>query len=212
MATEADPLRLIGTVGGVVTLAGLIGGAAAWIVKTRREARTLTMTTDKEARKDALDEYREIVADQRSQLAQRDARIASLERRGDSLKQITEEALATVEEMAKQKAAAEGKVIATPLVPVIPERNSPVTKEEIEAAELATVRGRMVAASVALGLPAREPGVPETDDERKLRLLAERQKNAQAVEPDGGTLREAIAEVPAKVVEELDKRDEKGGT
>lgn len=196
---EIDSWNLGGIVGGLVALSGGVVWLAKWI---------------RDGRKGSLDEYKDIVKDQRGQLAQKDDRIRYLEQRGDSLRGIADTALDALEDAAKKKLADEGKPAVVPVAAVIAERRSPVTKEEKEAAELATSRARLVAASLALDLPPREPGVPETDDQRVDRLAMER----IAVERDRivgdakplTALKKAVDVVSEKTVELLKKSDEEG--
>lgn len=113
-----------------------------------------------------------------------------------------------------------------PLAPVVPEHSSPVTKEEQEAANLVTARASLTAAQLALGLPARVPGPPETENQAQARVAKEKFPPRLSLESEPtseqtiatmqrdiadvkeGQVRKDIAEVKKDVAEVKDVADE----
>jgi hypothetical protein len=88
----------------------------------------------------------------------------AIERRADdatadqaSYRQIAEEAVANLETMTNATRAAEGQPSLTVLAPVVPEHQSPTTPRQQAAADVATMRARLVAASLGLGISPKAP-------------------------------------------------------
>lgn len=102
-----------------------------------------------------------------------------------SLKEIAEEAVKMMEDKQDKQS---GKTRPKKLAPVVPEHNSPVTKEQQETADLQTLRARLTAVTLAEGLPPRESGPPAVE---------EGMKNIKDV------VKEAIAEVVTPEIKEL---------
>ena len=83
-----------------------------------------------------------------------------------SYREMAEQADATLEHAAAANQHAIGLLGPPPLAPVLPEHSSPVTAEQRETARVATLRARLVAANLALGIaPEPEPPhEPPTED------------------------------------------------
>lgn len=79
----------------------------------------------------------------------------------DNWKQVSGEAVGNLRKAANAKRVRDGKEPYEDLADVIPEHNSPVTEEQRQTAELATVRAALVAATKDLNLPPREVSVSE---------------------------------------------------
>jgi hypothetical protein len=78
-------------------------------------------------------------------------------------RQIADEAVANLEASINQTREERGEPPLATLAPVVPEHSSPTTAHQREAADLATLRARLVASTLALGLPPREqPSEPMT--------------------------------------------------
>jgi len=88
------------------------------------------------------------------------SRIASVESEAKSWKEMYAEAIDVVESKVNEKRADSGKQPFTVIAPIVPEHSSPVTEEQQKTADLQTARARLTAATLALGLPAREAGTP----------------------------------------------------
>ena len=71
-------------------------------------------------------------------------------------KDITKAALENLEHSINANRDNAGKPPFTPIAPVVPEHSSPVTPRQEEMAEQQTMRARLTAATLDLGLPARE--------------------------------------------------------
>jgi hypothetical protein len=80
-----------------------------------------------------------------------------------SYRAMAASAVAKLETAASQAADHAGAVLPLSLAAVVPEHNSPVTLEQQETADVATLRARLVAASLALGIPVAEQ--PEGEDD-----------------------------------------------
>ena len=86
--------------------------------------------------------------------------IISITSERDSWKQMYSEAIGNLELAVNAKRAKEGKEHFKPVAAVVAEHNSPTTKEQQMVADMATERARLVAATMALELPARKEGEP----------------------------------------------------
>jgi len=84
---------------------------------------------------------------------------ARLESEIKSWKEIALEANDTLGMFAKKHQQETGSAIVVPVAAVVPEHSSPPSHNQIRNAELQTERARLTAATLALGLPARGPGV-----------------------------------------------------
>lgn len=135
----------------------------------------------------------------RQVLAAKDERLNEMK----SYKEIAAEAIIALEAKVNEERQAAGKKDFKKLAPVVAEHSSPVTPEQQNTAELQTMRARITAATLALGLPPREAGLPEkplaTDS-----IMGDL-KRVIAVD-----LKKEIDKVPektaAKVVEKLDEQ------
>jgi hypothetical protein len=94
------------------------------------------------------------------------SRLAEKESQLQNWKQIASEAVVNLHKVAKEKRASEGMPPYVPLVPVVPEHNSPATMRELETAELQTVRASLVAATKDLGLEPRSWPIPEGGEQK----------------------------------------------
>jgi len=100
----------------------------------------------------------------RQLIASKDAELKAANSRADSYYEMAEEAIANLESAVNEKRALQGLPV-SPVVPaVIAEHNSPTTLAQQRTADLQTMRARLVAATAALGLPAREAAAPEDLD------------------------------------------------
>jgi len=91
-------------------------------------------------------------------IAAKDERIKDAESQRDIYLGMLREAIAIVESMAQTRARESGLKVPDPLAPVIPEHSSPASARQRQTAEMATLRARLVAASLLLGLPPRGDG------------------------------------------------------
>lgn len=200
---DLDPLATAGAAGGIVTIAGLIGGAVVWFVSYRKGLRS-----------DSIVEWQQLLKEQKA-MAQavsdrQESRIKDLEGQKKSYKEMAEEAIEVSEREVNAKRSSEGKKPFPPIANVVAEHHSPVTIEQQEAADLQTARARITAVKVALDLPPRQAGEPETDEQRADRLAKEKTTPASDNNLSLMSLlkvKEAIAAVPEKtaaiVVEKL---------
>lgn len=134
-----------------------------------------------------------------------------------SYKEIAEEAVAMAELRVNRERRASGYESTRVVAPVVPEHSSPVTTEQQKTADLQTLRARVTAATLALGLPAREPGAPEgggppvvsepitqsSVEELKADVAQLKQTQLRA---DIAEVKKDVAEVPAKTAAEIQKQ------
>lgn len=93
--------------------------------------------------------------------------IAALQADRDSWKHMAEEGVEDLEKVAKRERARNGHgpvKKAIPVAAVVPEASSPPTKQQKETAEVQTMRARLVAAKLDLGLPKRTIKGDKTDE------------------------------------------------
>jgi hypothetical protein len=84
-------------------------------------------------------------------------RLKDKEDASKSYKEIAAEAVAALEKKAEERL---GSALPAKIAPVVPEHSSPVSVAQQEAADLQTLRARVTAATLALGLPARTSTPP----------------------------------------------------
>lgn len=108
------------------------------------------------ARYDQL--LKESAADKTEAARDRDAREADLKKERDTVRNMLVSAVANLEIAAGQARKLRGIAPLDKVADVVPEANSPPTQEQIDTADLATLRARLTAASLSLGLPPRTPG------------------------------------------------------
>jgi len=94
----------------------------------------------------------------------KDQHIKSAQDRGDSYREMAEEAIDDLEKAANRKLRAEGKAHFTKVADVVPEHSSPVSQKQQETADLATMRARLVAATLELGLAPREASLMANEE------------------------------------------------
>lgn len=135
-------------------------------------------------------------------LAEKERQNKELETAKNSLKEIAAEAVRSYLATANHYRQKEGHPPIVPLAPVVSERQSPPTKEQIEVAEIATLRARMAQINLATGIaPRRElPGHRDPSSVEDATL---------ATKGDVVRLEANIAAVPDKVVEKLEEEDSK---
>lgn len=93
-------------------------------------------------------------------IAAKDEQLKDSESRAQSYKEMAEEAIKNLEAKVNELRSASGRPN-FPVVPdVVPEHNSPTSPKQQATADLQTLRARLVAATVQLGLPAREAAPP----------------------------------------------------
>ena len=108
-----------------------------------------------------------VVTLHRTLMASKDKHIEEMRDQRDSYKEIATEAVSAMEVGVNAKRAGRG-FGPTPHVPaVVPEHNSPTTRKQQDTADLQTMRARLTAATLELGLPARVAGgeAPEAASE-----------------------------------------------
>jgi len=187
LLTQIDGLSLAGIVGGVLSIGAAIGGGIAWWVKTVRSNRKEVGEQETIHRKDSIGEYQvllefsradidRLITRHRIETERYDVRIKDLEDKYHSQQEISLQAVTLLEDKVNTKLVAAGKKPFIPIANVIAERHSPVTKEAQETADITSLRARLTAAALALDIPPREPGVPETDDQRTERESKEKEK------------------------------------
>ncbi len=93
----------------------------------------------------------------------KDRQINDLISERNSYREMAAEAVAAVESNVNELRTLRGQPRFVPIAPVVPEHNSPVTPAQQDTADLQTIRARLTAATLALGLPAREAGQPVTE-------------------------------------------------
>src|ERR1700684_4380576 len=98
-----------------------------------------------------------------------DQQMADLKSQRDSYRQMNDESVRALESVVNAKRAASGKLPFAPLAAVVPEHSSPVTEKQQTVADIATVRAKLTAAKMELGLPPRD----ETEEERTKRIADE---------------------------------------
>jgi len=81
--------------------------------------------------------------------------MASKDEQLKSYKEIALEAVRNLELAANDKRMEQGRQMFPPLAPVVPEHSSPSSKDQRESAEIQTLRAKLVAAKLDLGLPVR---------------------------------------------------------
>ncbi len=83
-------------------------------------------------------------------LAAKDESMARIISTRESWRHMAEVATTALEEIARLKRIELNQPVVVPLAPVNPEHSSPPTEEQIEAAEIATLRARLTAAILAI--------------------------------------------------------------
>ncbi len=76
------------------------------------------------------------------------AGMMELERQRDSYKGMADRAILRLEQEVADRRAREGFPAVVPVAPVLPEHQSPVTANQQETADMATLRARLVAAEL----------------------------------------------------------------
>jgi hypothetical protein len=136
-------------------------------------------------------------------LAEKERQNKELESAKNSMKEIASEAVRSYLATANHYRQKEGMPPIVPLVPVVAESQSPPTKEQREAAEIATMRAKMAQINMAVGIapPREEPGAaaPATVDDASL-----------ATKGDVIRLEANIAAVPDKVADKVVDKLEEG--
>jgi len=94
-------------------------------------------------------------------IARYDALIKELQSRGDSYKEMAEEAIANLEKAVNNARRKRGDKDFEVVAPIVPEHSSPTTKHQQSTADIGTMRARLVEATKVLDLPAREAAPPE---------------------------------------------------
>lgn len=143
-------------------------------------------------------------------LAEKERQNKELESAKNSMKEIASEAVRSYLATANHYRQKEGMPPIVPLVAVVSESHSPPTKEQREAAEIATMRARMAQINMAVGIAPRreEPaptGAPTTDAPTSV------DEAALATKGDVGRLEANIAAVPDRVVEKLEDTNSEQG-
>lgn len=77
-----------------------------------------------------------------------------------SYKAMADEATDKLVAVSVRQARSEGRTMPAALAAVVPEHSSPTTERQQDVADQQTIRAKLVAASLSLGLPAREAGEP----------------------------------------------------
>ncbi len=94
----------------------------------------------------------------------KDEQLAEMTSQRNSYRQMAYESTAHLETLARRKRDKDGKPPVEPLLPIVPEHDSPTTRKQLDAADLQTARAKLTAATLALELPARAPGpLPNVD-------------------------------------------------
>ncbi len=86
--------------------------------------------------------------------------MATMKEQRDAYKKMSEEGAAALMDAANDKRVKEGKPPLVVVAPVIAEHASPVSKSQIDTADMQTIRATQTAAILSLGLPPRSPGIP----------------------------------------------------
>lgn len=124
--------------------------------------------------------------------------LADMKEQRDSFREIGAEATDKLVLVSIEKAKRDGKTIIPALAAVVPEHNSPTTQKQQEAAELQTMRAKLTAATLQLGLPPRlasgeeENASPSSPPPAVVMAVEKKQQDATAgpltvvvVTPDG---------------------------
>lgn len=102
----------------------------------------------------------------KQRMAAKDERLAEMK----SYKEIANEAVLALEAKVNEERAAKGQNLTKIIAPVVPEHSSPVTMQQQDTADLQTIRARITAASLELGLPPREAAAPESKGSEAIAL------------------------------------------
>jgi len=92
-----------------------------------------------------------------SQLMQsKDDQVKSMQSQRDSYREMADEAIKNLETIRSERQIGTGMPSPSIVAAVVPEHNSPTTQTQQDSADLQTMRARLVAATLSLGLPARK--------------------------------------------------------
>jgi hypothetical protein len=110
------------------------------------------------------DQYSAVIAAKDAQyaavLAVKDAQFASVMRDRDAYRTLGNQAVQAIESTVNVERNKQGKPPFDQVAPVVPEHHSPVTQEQQDAADFATTRARLTAATLNLGMPVLEAPPP----------------------------------------------------
>jgi len=90
----------------------------------------------------------------------RAAELTAMKSDRDSWREMAEELGVNIEKAVNRHRASKGLPAFTAMAPVVPEHSSPVTDKQQQAADIGTMRARLVAATKELGLEPRESAPP----------------------------------------------------
>jgi len=91
-------------------------------------------------------------------IASHNERLKQMESDRNSYKEIAVEATSALERKVNTERGKLGHPPFDTVAPVVPEHSSPITKKQQDTADLQTLRARLTAAVMALGLPPRDSG------------------------------------------------------
>lgn len=138
-------------------------------------------------------------------LAEKERQNKELEAAKNSMKEIAAEAVKSYLATANHYREKAGQPPIVPLVPVVSESHSPPTKEQREAAEIATMRAKMAQINLAMGIKPRQEDVSVGQDMPGWDAPDSIEGVSLATKADVVQLGQDIAEVPDKVAERLDE-------
>jgi hypothetical protein len=112
--------------------------------------------------------YKQLIKNQEQQISNYDKQLLEMKSQRDSYRQIGDEAVRVLEQKINKDREVAGKQPFPVIASVVAEHNSPVTEAQQDAADLATLRAKMVAAKLIVAGQLSE-------EERVKRLEAERE-------------------------------------
>lgn len=160
-----------------------------WLIISGLAGTLVAVTTFLYKKNEQLHESR--LAEQRLQY---EARIKALDEQRKSYKEIAEEAVKVAEAKLEDK-------LPKKLAPVVPEHASPTSKEQEETAELATLRQRVTAVTLAADMPPREhSAAPDITTDVPIKEILEVQKEILDVQKEVLTAQKEVLAVQQEVV------------
>lgn len=92
----------------------------------------------------------------RQLIATKDDALKAMTSQRDSYREMADEAIKNLEKAVNDGLKLSGRPPFAVVPPVVPEHSSPTTERQQDVADMQTMRARLVAATLALRLPARE--------------------------------------------------------
>lgn len=145
--------------------------------------------------------------------AQYDAQITDLKDQRKSYQEIADESTRALEYKVNELRGKKGKPPTLKVAPIVPEHSSPVSETQQATADLQTIRARLTAAVLELGLPARKASPTQQDllvAEISEDLVARQERVADIQEAAADKIKDAADQQEAtakKLDDTLEKHD-----